>query len=369
MSALIALVAAATVSGSVFDDANGNGRRETGEKGLGGVVVSDGVSVVASDSEGTYRLEASGRNVFVVLPGDRRAVGGFWRAVAARVDFALAPDPVPDEWSFAHLSDTHVEPENVDRMRRALGVAAGRQARFAIVTGDLNRDALRVDETTARARLGLYATTAAAGEVPVFSAPGNHDIFGIERHLSLVPATNPAYGKALYEQILGPRYYAFNRGTIHFVVLDTLGVDDLWYYGHLDPDLLAWLALDLAHLPPGTTVVTAGHVPLRTGAFSDEFETEGPGRSLQTVKGQTSYRHIVRNTGALLELLKPYRYTLALQGHSHQGERLHLWDSGETRYHTAPAVDRTPGLKSGIFIYKVRSTLIDDGEIVPLDPE
>jgi 3',5'-cyclic AMP phosphodiesterase CpdA len=248
-------------------------------------------------------------------------------------------------------------------------MAAGAGARFAIVTGDLNKDALRVAEPTARARLRLFGETAAASPVRVFAAPGNHDIFGIERHLSLVPASHPAYGKALYEEILGPRYYSFNRGGIHFVMLDTLGVDDLWYYGNLDPDLLSWLAQDLAHVAPGTTVVTAGHVPLRTGAFSDEFETEGPGRSLQSVNGRTFYRHIVRNASALLELLRPFRYTLALQGHSHQGERLHLWDSGLTRFHTAPAVDLTSGLKSGIFIYAVTGDRIDDGEILPLPPD
>jgi hypothetical protein len=369
LSALFALLAAVTVSGAVFDDANGNGRREPGEKGLPKVAVSDGVCVVVTDSAGGYRLEAAGRNVFVVVPGDRRAVPRFWQPANARVDFALATDAAPESWRFAHLSDTHVQPENVHRMRDALLRAASAGALFAVVTGDLNKDALRVGEATARSRIGLYAETAAASPVRVFSTPGNHDIFGIERHLSLVPATNPAYGKALYEEILGPRYYSFDRGRIHFVMLDTLGVDDLWYYGNLDPDLLAWLAKDLALVPPGTTVVTAGHVPLRTGAFSDEFEAEGPGRSLQSVKGQTFYRHLVRNTGALLALLKPFRYALALQGHSHQGERLHLWDSGETRYHTAPAVDLTPGLRSGFFIYGVSGDRIDDGEIVPLPPE
>src|SRR4029453_11282980 len=111
----------------------------------------------------------------------------------------------------------------------------------------LVRDALRVDEATARAYFDLYASETARAPLPVRSVMGNHDVFGIERHLSLVPATNPHFGKAMYEETLGPRYYAFNRGRVHSIVLDTIGVDDLWYYGFLDAPQLAWIAKELQH--------------------------------------------------------------------------------------------------------------------------
>jgi len=363
------LLAAVTVTGVVFDDANGNGRRDPGERGLPGVVVSDGAEVVESGADGAYRLNATTRNVFVVTPGDRRSSSDWHRPAAAEIDFALAPSPAAATWRFAHLSDTHVEPSNVERMRRALSMAKTRGPDFAIVTGDLNRDALRVDEATARSRMELYAAEASKSPVPLRSVPGNHDIFGIERHLSLVPKTNPSYGKALFEQILGPRYYSFDRGRVHFVMLDTLGVDDLWYYGLLEPDELAWLRKDLAHVRPGTTVVTAGHVPLRTGKFSDEMIADGPARTLLTVDGVVFYRHVVRNTPALTEILKPYRWTLALQGHTHIGERLRLYEGDETRFHTAPAIDHPAEepVPSGFFVYTVRGDQIDDGEILFLD--
>ncbi len=370
-TSLCALVLAATtaVTGVVYDDANANGRRDPGEKGLAGVVVSDGVSVVVTGSDGAYRLDAAGRNVFVVTPGDRKSTSPWYQSVSPSIDFALGPSPVPKEWRFAHLSDTHVEAANVDRMRRAVALAQTRAPEFAIVTGDLNKDMLRVDEPTARARLDLYASEAAKAPMPIRSVPGNHDIFGIERHLSLVPKTNPVYGKVLYELTLGPRYYSFDRGRIHFVMLDTLGIDDLWYYGLLEDDELAWLRKDLEHVSPGTTVVTAGHVPFMTGHFSEEFITDGPARTLQTVNGVTFYRHIVRNVPALAEILKPYRWTLALQGHMHIGERLRPFEGGITRFHTAPAVVREPVeiRPSGLFVYTVRGEEIDDGELLILE--
>jgi len=325
---------------------------------------------VETSADGSFRFEAKGRTVFVIVPGDRRAVGPFWRpAEAPRLEFPLAPQAVPPEWRFAHLSDTHVHPGNVERMRRALARAAEQGAAFAVITGDLNKDALRVDEATARSRMELYAREAAQAPLLVLSAPGNHDIFGVERHQSLVPATHPSYGKAMHEQIVGPGYFSFDRGSVHFVVLDTLEVDDLWYYGAIGEDQLAWVRKDAARLRPGTTVVTVGHVPLRTAAVFDGFDSEGLGRSLITVKGRTFYRHVVRNVPALFEAFGPHRPSLALQGHSHEGERLRLFDGSDTRYHTAPSIDLTPGLPSGFFLYRVKGGVIDDGEMVPLPQE
>lgn len=52
-------------SGEVFVDANANGVRDKGEKGIAGVVVSDGFSLVKSDSKGQFTLELTGRSRFV----------------------------------------------------------------------------------------------------------------------------------------------------------------------------------------------------------------------------------------------------------------------------------------------------------------
>jgi len=238
-----------------------------------------------------------------------------------------------------------------------------------VVSGDLVKDALRVGEGEARAQFGLYAAETGRAGLPIRNVLGNHDVFGIERQESLVPTTHPSYGKAMYEETLGPRYYAFNRGRVHFVVLDTVGVDDMWYYGFLDPDQLAWIRRELAYVPAGATVVTVGHIPLRSGAMLREYAAEGPARTLIAVDGHTWFRHVVRNVPDLEEILKPYRWTLALQGHAHMGERLRMEDGGHTRYHTAPAVacQAWAPWPNGIVVYTVKGDSIDDGETVTLD--
>jgi len=366
---LAALALLGCVSGVVFDDANANGRRDGSEHALAKVVVSDGSAVVVTDAEGRYRIaDATGGLVFVVLPGDRRPVGGWYAPRRDLVDFALAPSPVGERWSFAHLSDTHVQPENVERTRRALALAKSRNVDLALVSGDLVKDSLRVGEARARSLFTLYSAEMANTPFPVHSVMGNHDVFGIERDKSEVAQTNPSYGKALFEEFLGPRFSAFNRGRLHFIVLDTIGVADTRYYGFLDPAQLDWIAREIALLPVDTPIVTIGHIPLRNGGVSILGEFAG---ERFNVAGMDGFRHVVRNAPALERILAGRPWTLALQGHFHAAERLSNWDQGAARYHTAPAVDHPAPTepRSGLFVYSVHGAEIDDGELLWLDDE
>ncbi len=364
---LPALLLLGAVSGAVFDDANANGRRDSNERGLAKVVVTDGEAVVATDAEGRYRLdEGGGHLIFVVLPGDRRPVGAWYAPRRERIDFALAPSPLGESWSFAHLSDTHVQPENVERTRRALALAGARRVDFALVSGDLVKDCLRVAEERARSLFTLYTAEMAKAPFPVHSVIGNHDVFGIERDTSAVLQTNPSYGKALFEEFLGPRFSAFSRGRIHFIVLDTIGVEDTRYYGLLDAAQLQWIAREIALVPLDTPIVTIGHIPLRNGGVSVLNEFTGERFS---VAGLDGFRHVVRNAPALEQLLAGRPWTLALQGHFHVAERLRNWDQGAKRYHTTPAVDHSTATepRSGLFVYGVQGAQIDDGELLWLD--
>ena len=70
-------------------------------------------------------------------------------------------------------------------------------------------------------------------------------------------------------------------------------------------------------------------------------------------------------SGALVEILKPYLWTLALQGHTHVAEKLPADGAARTRYHTAPAVNRPRGAEpaAGFFVYGVDGSEVDDGEL------
>jgi hypothetical protein len=75
----------------VFLDADDDGTRDPGERGLAGIVVSDQIAVTMTDAEGRYALPGSRSElVFVSLPRAHRSVNGFWRRRdMGAVDFAL----------------------------------------------------------------------------------------------------------------------------------------------------------------------------------------------------------------------------------------------------------------------------------------
>ena len=370
---------AATVGGFVFDDKNADGVRQTGEAGLAGVVVSNQIDVVRTGADGAYELPGRGYGVaFVTAPRGRIAVGRFWRTLpqgdAARVDFPLAASPDPDDFTFMHASDTHLAPESAPRTRALLQLVSDRRPDLVLVSGDLIKDALRVPEAEASSLYELYVKETSASTRPVWSVPGNHEIFGIERHLSLVSPKNPLYGKNMYRKHLGPNYYSFNRGRVHFIALDTVDVEDLWYYGHVDKAQLDWLVKDLSFVPKGTTVVTFNHIPFFTSGLSVWGYTDsGVAPTLLRVGERMVYRHVVSNAADVLDRLKDHRYALSLAGHNHSYERLSLfpYPDGETRFDLAAAVigPRTGLLPSpsGVTLYRVRGDAIDDGAFVPLD--
>ena len=72
--AFLSRTAAGQVSGDVYLDANANGRRDAGERGLPRVAVSNQHDVVATDSSGRFSLPGAGTGVvFVSVPEGYRA--------------------------------------------------------------------------------------------------------------------------------------------------------------------------------------------------------------------------------------------------------------------------------------------------------
>jgi hypothetical protein len=257
------------IAGVVFDDTNRNGRRDAGERGFGGVAVSNQREVVQTGADGSYSLPRGPYGlVFVSLPDGYKAVGDFWRTVPASsstsADFALTAAAAFAAFTFLHASDTHVSEKTLGRLQQLRAIAEQRRPDFVLVTGDLVRDALRVGEDEARGYYDFYTQEVRRFSMPVWSVPGNHENFGIERHLSLISAAHPLYGKGMYRQRLGPNYYSFTHGGVHFVGLDSVDIADLWYYGHVDDTQLAWLKADLARVSVGTPVVTFNHIPFAT---------------------------------------------------------------------------------------------------------
>jgi Icc-related predicted phosphoesterase len=365
------------VSGVAFIDANGNGVRDSGERSLGNVVVSNQDAVVATDASGVYHLPRGANGVlFVSVPDGYRTVGAFWRRVddmTATVDFPLSPIARSTEFTFIHASDTHIAPAVMARTQRFRALADSLNPAFVIITGDLVKDALRVGETEATGYYDLFRREEALFKSPVWTVPGNHENFGIERGKSNVSTAHPLYGRKMYYHYQGPDYYSFNFGGVHFVGLNTVDIDDQSYYGHVDSLQLAWLERDLAMVPPAMPVVTFNHIPFFSSFEGIRGYDDGPpAPTLITVNGKTAFRHTVSNAEAVLAVLRKRQHVLALGGHIHAGEQIAYEVEGlKTRFNQTPAIvgpSAGAGMQfvSGFTLYTVRNGVIDAGRFVPL---
>lgn len=372
-----AAAGAQDLRGVVFADRNGNGVRDPREPGIARVAVSDQDTVVLSGSDGSFVL-GRGRGhglVFVSAPTGYRVVGNFWRRSDEPLTFALAPRAAMPSFQFVHASDTHISEQSAPRTRRLRQLVDSVRPAFTIITGDLVRDALRVPEAEARGYYELFVRERNAFRSPVYTAPGNHEIFGIETDKSGVQPTHPLFGKAMYRSYLGPDYYSFNVGGVHFVALNTVDVAGQWYHGHVDSLQLAWLARDLAVLRPQTTVVTFNHIPFYSSSETlNGYDDGPPAPTLITVNGKTTFRHTVSNAADVLAVLASRRHELALGGHIHIVERLEYEREGQrTRFVTsaatvAPVKSGGRTFPSGFTVYTVRNGSIDEGKFVRLDP-
>ncbi len=96
---------AAGPSGHVFLDRDGDGRRGADEPGVGGVRVTNGRDVVATDIRGRYALPERDGFVYLTRPDGYTATDWYRRGAG---DFALSrTEPASDGFFFVQISDVH----------------------------------------------------------------------------------------------------------------------------------------------------------------------------------------------------------------------------------------------------------------------
>jgi len=279
----------ATVTGVVFEDRSGSGRRQPGDPGIPGVLVSNGREVAKTDASGRYSLPLEDENaVFVIKPtgymvpvepgtmlprfyylhqpkGTPAELGLRYRGVdptgplPASVDFALRKADEPNAFDVLLFTDPQPEsPTEVEFVRDdVVSALIGTKAAFGLTTGDIMFDDLSLYQRQNRI-IGQIG-------VPWWNIPGNHDL-NYE-----APGTH--YARETFKRVFGPTSYAFEYGGVLFLMLDNveyLGTDpnrphrDGKYQGHIGERQLAFIANVLAEQPADRLVVAAMHIPLRT---------------------------------------------------------------------------------------------------------
>lgn len=368
------------VHGTVFEDRNANGVYDAGDAPLAGVAVSDQIQEVVTAADGTFAMDARGYGiVFVSQPTGYAAAGPFWKTVSetdAALAFPMVRVPSGGDFIFLHASDTHVDASSLPRLRKLRAMADSIRPAFVLLTGDLVRDALRVPESVAVGYYGLLVAELELFTVPVYTVPGNHEKFGIERASSLVSPSHPLYGNRMYRSYLGPEYYSFSYGGVRFLGLNTVDHLDQYYNGNVDSLQVRWIARELERAPAGEPVVLFNHIPFVSGGEArGGYKEGGVAPTMIEVDGQQYFRHTVRNHQEVLGMMGS-RLEIALAGHIHMRESLtYMTQAGPQRLHTAAAVvGPAPGDAdgygplSGITLYRVRDGHVDDGTFLLLDP-
>lgn len=301
---------------SVFAPIRIRGRVLTNGQGIRGVAVSDGRMVVQTNSSGEFEL-ISGTDrdfVFVSIPAgyeiQKQANGSasFFQKIdpsksEQNISFDLKNSANSDEnHHFLLLSDTQIQDSyEADQL---LTVAAPDVQKtiaslndpniFGIGCGDLVFDKLELFKE--------YNQSIQMYDIPFFQVVGNHDLDFGGRSDSTTTGT--------FKGHFGPTYYSWNRGEVHYVVLDDvfyLGTGTK-YIGHIPEEQLAWLEQDLKLVEKGKTVVVSLHIPSYTGAV-----TRYPDRD--TLGGTVSNReHLYR-------MLEGYNAHL-LSGHTHFNDNM-----------------------------------------------
>jgi hypothetical protein len=141
--------------------------------------------------------------------------------------------------------------------------------------------------------------------IPFFQVVGNHD-------LDQESGTDEG-STDTFTRHFGPRYYSFNRGAVHYVILDDVFWHGTGYMGYVGSDQLHWLENDLRLVEAGRPVVVACHIPVLGGRHG-RLGQEHPSPTIS-----------VSNRRMLYRLLEPYQAHI-LTGHTHENE--HVFEGG-----------------------------------------
>ena len=239
-------------------------KSDGGVTGAAGVSVTDGYSVVKTDRQGRFSIVPDPSAVFLYLtrPSGHDVVGDWYKPLSAEVDFAVQPaESDENDFTFIHVTDTHVS-----RNRRSLvGLSRFvREAndlspapRFVVNSGDLLdlNKALLSKPASGHADFRNYVGIMNHLKMPHYNVAGDHT--DSSYRLEQFPRGDHRCGKALYWEYLGPHFFSFEYGKIHFVSVDFgyhLGRRKVLVDGknlnyptnEVQPIHVKWLAQDMA---------------------------------------------------------------------------------------------------------------------------
>ncbi len=309
------LIAQTTVKGFVYEDTNRNGIKDSKEKVIPQVAVTNGIDVILSDEKGRYKIPVGQDNIIAVIKPSHFKVrlnennlpqffyihkpagspDQIFKGVnqtgnlPKSVDFGLIPSEENDKFSALIFGDP--QPYNMEEVGffdkaivSDLEIST-ENILFGLSLGDLVGNDLKLFKP--------YIKAVKKAGIPWYNVLGNHDLNFDAKEDQLSDET--------FEAHFGPANYAFNYGKVHFIVLDNILYpdprDNNGYWGGFRKDQLKFIENNLKVVPKDYLVVLAFHIPLSEPGIGDTFRDE--------------------DRDQLFSLLKDFPHTLSLSAHTH----------------------------------------------------
>lgn len=214
-----------------------------------------------TDAHGRFALpNADGsRPIFVSTPAGYRPVGEFYQHCdgngMASFRLAVAPETAVVNHAFVLLADYQWEPNDTMReiFQRIISDPIGPQ--FMVHLGDLFYMMEGAPVHVARRYYETYRDLLPEFDIPIYNLIGNHDQVSGPR----VSPAMPEFADGLYEELLGPTYYSFDWGEIHYVVLNPFMMVGTTQHSRVSDRQLRWLENDLACQPPNKPLILFSH--------------------------------------------------------------------------------------------------------------
>ncbi|MFH1616842.1 MAG: PQQ-binding-like beta-propeller repeat protein [Planctomycetota bacterium] len=259
------------VSGTVFLDENENGERDATEHGLSQVSVTDGLNVVNSSSDGTFSFtlemtnERHSRFVVATRPTGYRPTNTYFIRIpfdsekeTYKAEFGFVEDPLSKRKEFWFISTSDSQFQTTEEM---LAI----EKDFAQMTDTSGSPAFmtNIGDLTVMGthyQFDMYDRIRKASKIRVYDIFGGHDGNCLKPRSTIN-----------YELRVGPPYYSWNYGGVHFVQF----VTEMHFVGpEFQKRQEAWIQADLKSIPKDMPVIIATHYFMPAEWF-DKCKEEG----------------------------------------------------------------------------------------------
>lgn len=309
-------------------------------KGLADVVVSDGYNVITTDADGRFWMNSDKKEKMVFIsvpsgymPASKKGIPQFFARLKSGTDkteqvlFELNEEPNDNHVVLA-MADAHLanrSSKDVSQFQagfvpdvNALIASYKSQGKnvYGITLGDQSWDLYWYDNN-----FGIKEAVAEFAKVncPVFHCMGNHD--------NDIKAKGDWACAQQWRDNVGPTYYSFNLGKVHYVILDDIDyfntTNDREQASRIVADQMAWLRKDLATVKDKSApLVLCMHVPLHHHATVNSAG--------QQVDNPTQ----IENASELIAAVGDFTDVKLLTGHTHinfdgkVGSNIHEYNIG-----------------------------------------